>query len=77
MFLDQDSTNTQVLQENPKATADAIWRFLTTLDAGEWGASPDEIRREWDALPRDEFEIPKELRASLIPVRSLNPSAKL
>lgn len=25
-----------LVQENPRATADAIWRFLTTLQAGDW-----------------------------------------
>ncbi|TXT15861.1 hypothetical protein VHUM_00364 [Vanrija humicola] len=38
-----------VIQERPVDTADALWRFLSTLSAGKWGASSEEIRAEYAA----------------------------
>ncbi|KAL1412834.1 hypothetical protein Q8F55_000583 [Vanrija albida] len=38
-----------VVQERPVDTADSLWRFLSTLSAGKWGASEGEIRAAYDA----------------------------
>lgn len=70
-------TDTQALQENPKATADAVWRFLTTLDSGEWGVTPAEIRSEWKLLATEELQLPTKFLTSAIPVRSQHTKAKL
>jgi hypothetical protein len=61
-----------VLQEKPDKAADALWRFLTTLSSGEWGTSSAEIRREWDTLASEDFEIPKQFAVSAIPIRSID-----
>lgn len=38
-----------VIQERPVDTADSLWRFLSTLSAGKWGSSSEEIRAEYGA----------------------------
>lgn len=46
-----------ITQEKPHTTADALWRFLTTLQAGEWGNSPEEIRKEWAVWREDRAKL--------------------